>query len=51
MEKPQGNSLYSYLYLKQAKMSFFPPFFFCKIREQEGRTGFAQMGEVSSREG
>jgi hypothetical protein len=36
MEVPQGNSLCSYL--KQAKMSFFFPFF-CKIGEQEGRMG------------
>jgi hypothetical protein len=34
MERPQGNSLCSYL--KQTKMSFFFPFY--KIREQEGRT-------------
>jgi hypothetical protein len=34
MEMSQGNSLCSYL--KQTKMSFF---FFCKIGEQEGRTG------------
>jgi hypothetical protein len=36
MELSQGNSLCSYFYLKQAKMSFF---FFYKIREQEGRAG------------
>jgi hypothetical protein len=44
MKIPQGNSLYDYFYLKQAKMLFFflsfltylsNFFFFCKIREQE----------------
>jgi hypothetical protein len=37
----QENSLDSYLYLKQAKMSFFKffYFFFYKIGEQEGKTG------------
>jgi hypothetical protein len=35
MEISQGNSLCSYSYLKQAKMSFFS-FIFYKIREQEG---------------
>jgi hypothetical protein len=42
MEIPQGSSLCSYLYLKQAKMSFFFFFFFFffyKIEEKEGRTG------------
>jgi hypothetical protein len=38
MELSQGNSLGSYLYLKQAKMSFFF-FLLYKIREQEDRTG------------
>jgi hypothetical protein len=38
MEISQGNSLCSYLYLKQAKMSFFS-FFFCKIGKQKGRAG------------
>jgi hypothetical protein len=38
MKMPQQNSLCSYLYLKEAKVSFFS-FFFYKIREQEGRTG------------
>jgi hypothetical protein len=46
MEISQGNSLYSYLYLKQAKMSFVLFFifslFFYKIREQEGGTSPAQ---------
>jgi hypothetical protein len=50
MEIPQGNSLCSYLYLKQANMSCFSFsfffFFFCKIREQEGRTGPAWGGGV-----
>jgi hypothetical protein len=45
METTQGNSLCSYLYLKLAKMScfFFYPvcFFFYKIGEQEGGTGYA----------
>jgi hypothetical protein len=42
MEPLQGNSLCSYLYLKQAKMSCFSvylfSFFFNRIREQEGET-------------
>jgi hypothetical protein len=49
METTQGNSLCSLLYLKLAKnimflfLSFmFMGFFFCKIGEQEGRTGSAQ---------
>jgi hypothetical protein len=47
METTQGNSLYSYLYLKLAKIPCFSfsllclCFFFYKIREQEGRTGSA----------
>jgi hypothetical protein len=49
MEKTQENSLCSYLYLKQAKMSCFLfyllCFFFCKIGEQEDGTCSAQ-GEV-----
>jgi hypothetical protein len=36
MEISQGNSLCGYLYLKQAKISFFLFFFY---KEQEGRTG------------
>jgi hypothetical protein len=36
MELSQGNSLCSYLYLKQAKISLVF-FFFYKIGEQEGR--------------
>jgi hypothetical protein len=40
MELSQGNSLCSYLYLRQAKMSsFFLFFFLYKTEEQEGRTG------------
>jgi hypothetical protein len=39
MEISQGNSLFSYLYLKQAEMICFSFYLFCKIREQEGRTG------------
>jgi hypothetical protein len=42
----QGNSLCSYLYFKQAKMSCFSfyhfSFFFYKIREQESRASPAQ---------
>jgi hypothetical protein len=39
MKISQGNSPCSYLYLKQAKMSFFLfLFFFYKIGEQEDRT-------------
>jgi hypothetical protein len=49
MEISQGNSLCSYLYLKQAKMSFIFYFFFYKIRQQEGRTGPAQgVGDVGT---
>jgi hypothetical protein len=36
MEMSQGNSLYSYF--KEAKMSFFPLFFY-KIGDQESKTG------------
>jgi hypothetical protein len=39
MEATLGISLYSYLYLKLAKMLGFPYFLFNKIREQEGGTG------------
>jgi hypothetical protein len=41
MEISQGNSLCSYLYLKQAKTSIFPPFpfFLDKTGEQEKRIG------------
>jgi hypothetical protein len=46
MEIPQGNSLCSYLYLKQVKMSCFLfyllSFLFYKIGEQEGRTSPSQ---------
>jgi hypothetical protein len=47
MEKTQGISLYSYLYLKLTKITCFSYYFygffsFYKIREQEGRTGSAQ---------
>jgi hypothetical protein len=41
MEISQGDSLCSYFYLKQAKISLFS-FFFYKIRGQEGGTGPAQ---------
>jgi hypothetical protein len=43
MEISQGNSLCSYFYLKQAKLSFFS-FFFYKIREQKSETGPAWGG-------
>jgi hypothetical protein len=40
-----GISLYNYLYLKLAKMLFFPYYLLCflfnKIGEQDGRTGSA----------
>jgi hypothetical protein len=49
MEISQGNSLHSYLYLRQAKVHVFSfyilSFFFYKIGEQESRTGSVQ-GEV-----
>jgi hypothetical protein len=52
MERPKGNSLCSYLYLKQAKMSCFSAYlfssFFCKIGEHEGRTGPPQVGWVDT---
>jgi hypothetical protein len=45
METAQGISLYSYLYLKLAKLPCFSYYllciFFYKIREQEGGTGSA----------
>jgi hypothetical protein len=46
MEIPQGNSLYSYFYLKQTKMSCLSFSLFCKI-EQEGATGPAQGEQVA----
>jgi hypothetical protein len=46
MEATLGISLYSYLYLKQAKMLCLSYYLFCfffnKIREQEGGTGSSQ---------
>jgi hypothetical protein len=45
MEISQGNSLHSYFYLKQAKMSLFS-FFLYKIGEQNGRTVPALEGGV-----
>jgi hypothetical protein len=48
MEISQGNSLCSYLYLLQAKMSCFTfylfSFCFCKTGEQEGGTSLASGG-------
>jgi hypothetical protein len=41
MKISQGNSLCSYLYLKQAKMSFSSLFLY-EIRVEEGRLGPAQ---------
>jgi hypothetical protein len=55
MEIPQGNSLCSYLYLKQSKMSCFSfylfSFFFYKITEQEDWAGLAQGGWLAPGEG
>jgi hypothetical protein len=54
MEISQGNSLCSYLYLKQTKMSFFSfifSFFFYNIGEEEGRTGPVVGGCGTSRRG
>jgi hypothetical protein len=49
MEATLGISLYSYLYLKLAKVLCHSYYHLCflvnKIREQEGRTGSAQKGE------
>jgi hypothetical protein len=46
MEAMLGNSLYSYLYLKLAKMLCHSCYLLCflsnKIREQEGRAGSAR---------
>jgi hypothetical protein len=42
MVKTRGISLYSYLYLKLAKMLCVSYYLFNKIGEQEGRTGSAQ---------
>jgi hypothetical protein len=54
-EISQRNSLCSYLYLKQAKMScfsFYPfSFFMYIIGEQEGRTSPAQRGVLAPAEG
>jgi hypothetical protein len=51
-EMSQGNSLYSYLYLKQAKMSCFSfylfSFSFYKIDEQDGGTSPAQRGRIAT---
>jgi hypothetical protein len=52
VEISQGNSLCSYIYLKQAKMSCFflfylLSFFFYKIGEQEGGTSPAQGGRLA----
>jgi hypothetical protein len=51
VEIPQGNSLCSYLYLKQAKMSCHSfslfSFFFHKIGQQEGKTSPAQGGGLA----
>jgi hypothetical protein len=48
METAQGISLYSYLYLKLAKvpcfLNYLPCFFLYKIGEHEGRTGSVGMG-------
>jgi hypothetical protein len=55
METSQRNSLCSYFYFKQAKMSCFSfylfSFVFYRIREQEGRTHYAQglVGGTSGR--
>jgi hypothetical protein len=58
MEISQGNFLYSYLYLRQTKMSYFSFYlfsvFFYKIRTggcdkvfTEGRVGASERGEVA----
>jgi hypothetical protein len=51
MEMPRRNSLYSYLYLKVAKMSYFSfclfSFFFYEIGGKEGKTGSAQWGGMA----
>jgi hypothetical protein len=51
MEISQRKSLGSYLSLKQPKKMSFFSFFFYKIREQEGETGPAQVGEGYQWEG
>jgi hypothetical protein len=43
MEIPQGNSLYSYLYLKQAKMACFSSCLFSFFLLQNQRTGIEQV--------
>jgi hypothetical protein len=45
MEISQGNSLCSYLYLKQIKISFFFFLFFFHKVEQKGRAGPTWQGE------
>jgi hypothetical protein len=37
MEIPQGNSLYSYLYLKNPKMSYFSFYLFSSAKSETGR--------------
>jgi hypothetical protein len=55
METTQGISLYSYVYLKLSKIPYFSYylllFFFYKIREQEGRTGYSPRRGVGGWEG
>jgi hypothetical protein len=54
MELSKENSMCSYLYLKQTKMSCFSFclffFYFYKIREQEGRTGLVERVGVGTSE-
>jgi hypothetical protein len=54
MEAMLGISLYSYLYLKLAKMPSFSYYLLCflfnKIGEQEGRTSSTQKQRVGTRE-
>jgi hypothetical protein len=44
MEIIQGNSMYNYIYLRQTKVLGFSFSLFCKIEEQEGRTGPSRGG-------
>jgi hypothetical protein len=50
-ELSQRNSLYSYLYLKQAKISFFSFFILQNQRIREGRTVLALGGDWYQWEG
>jgi hypothetical protein len=49
METLQGNSL-SLSQTSKNILFFFLSFFFCKIRDQEGRTGSGDRGDINGKE-